>query len=205
MQRSAKWFVWPSEWVFLLYPSKFSLRKWWSCCSIIHDSILAASRCACWKTALGVVWPVARGCEMAWFFTWLSELCVTQSVVEPKLQCPLEWKLLCKRISKTGIWSACAKFNLGKSTRCPHLWMSTFYHCFSAEGEGRCSAFLLETCYYALVKVFSILDIVFWRRVSQLWLCKGFWVLHPGALEMRSEWLCSAAFWLPFPSNLWGL
>lgn len=120
----------------------------------------------------------------------LSELCVTQSVVEAKLQCPFEWKLLCKRTSKISIWSACPKFNLGKSTKRPHLWMSTFYHCFSAEGEGRCSAFLLETCYYALVKVFSILDIVFWRRVCQLWLCKGFWVLHLGALEMRSEWLC---------------
>lgn len=132
-----------------------------------HDSILAASRCTCWKPALGLVWPVAWGCEMAWcVFTWLSELCVTQSVVEPKLQCPLERKLLCRRTLKTSIWSACPKFNLGKSTRRPHLWMSTSYHCFSAEGEGRCSAFLLETCYYSLVKVFSILDIVFWRVVS---------------------------------------
>lgn len=57
------------------------------------------------------------------------------------------------------------------------LWMSTSYHCFSAEAERRCSAFLLEACYYSLVKVFSVLGIIFWRRVFQLWLCKGFWVL----------------------------
>lgn len=30
-----------------------------------HGSMLAASRCACWKTALGVVLPVVQGCKMA--------------------------------------------------------------------------------------------------------------------------------------------
>lgn len=153
------------------------MKKWWSC---PHDHMLASSRCACWKTALEVVWLVCEAVKWPGvFFTWLTELSVTQSVVEPKLPCPLKWKPFCKRILTTSIWSGCPKFNLGRSTRHPRLWMSTSFHCFSAEDEGRCSAFLLEACYCSLVKVFSVLDIVFWR-VFQLRLCKGFWVLHLG-------------------------